>query len=101
MAIIKEDCYGIYVKINGSLYRPNQSVMDNPDQLITGRIINSAFIKNDRVAIRLMKSAPYCKIVKGDYNEIWVSHGSYFDHTKTIPSIRCWRPVNQEIPELI
>jgi hypothetical protein len=89
---IKRDAHGIYVRTDGNLYRPVQTV----DAYPLGRAANlrddgtSVFKEGSQVTARHRSGTPFC-VVKdcAGVEEHWHSHGMYLG----VKSADCWRPV--------
>lgn len=97
---IKFDSHGLYIRTNGSVYRPYRSMYG---YMIKAQNGTSSFVLGDGVTVSHITGTPHCRvkqrITAGDpprIEEIWSSHGEYIGAngypTKDIKSDDCWRP---------
>ena len=85
MALIREDCYGLYVKNGGYIARPVPSEFSDhiPDALNN----NSKYAPGQKIKARHLGGSRLHEV--GD--EIWYNHGCYLDNTRN-NSTDCWEP---------
>ena len=79
---IREDEYSLYLKTNGSIYRPVKTQYS-----VIKITTNSSFFKGDKVKGGMISQSPDCRVGF----EIWTSHGEYtYDNGKHKSSTECW-----------
>lgn len=70
-----EDEHGIFIRINGSIYRPQPTRWSTPPRVVNGLWLSvtgtSYAKKGDRVEAKWINATP-CTVVNG--TELWVSH---------------------------
>jgi len=98
MSKIRRDCYGLYVRTDGSVFRPYETPWSCYDHGAANHGITQ-FSEGEEVTARHMSGTPRAR-VRGkdtadwrDRMEIWHSHGCYYDNNgKLISSEACWTP---------
>lgn len=107
---IKQDSHGLYVKTNGSVFRPIPSKWSSPhpsaiapDNPYNERWRQTLFKEGDAVAARHVSQTIFCRVQDNDRLEFWHSHGSYYteyDKTERRMTIRktdeVWEPKEGE-----
>lgn len=74
---IKSDKHGLYVRTNGTIYRPQTSINSYPTPYNNwGDGIESVMKEGDVVKVGAINQTPFCKIVKNKTEERWNMHES-------------------------
>ncbi len=83
---IRQDSHGLYVRANGSVFRPEKSKSCYPMKyhIQEGYITKLSF--QQEVKVKHISGTPMCSIMVGDRNEVWNSHGSY------LLGVDAWNP---------
>jgi hypothetical protein len=87
---IKRDQYGLFVKTDGSIFRPEPAVSSYPVKGATAGA--SEFNEGDEVEARHMSCTPFARVETEEVTELWHSHGCYYYQGRRLPSIACWKP---------
>lgn len=106
-ARIQQDSHGLYVRTNGTLFRPQRSTKsipvadgaDNFDEYY--RETPTQFSTRELAHIRLFLTCGVLRVVSAsrDLREVWHDHGSYYaDGGGRIPSDQVWSPARQRTP---
>ena len=98
MAKIRRDCYGLYVRTDGSVFRPYETPWSCYGHGTANHGITQ-FGEGEEVTARHMRGTPRAR-VRGedtptwqDRVEIWHSHGCYYDSQGgMLKSEACWTP---------
>lgn len=93
---IRADRHGLYVRTNGSVYRPQKSITSYPTRYSLQHGYDTAFKEGMEVTVQVIRATPFCRVVWMLKGEEWQSHGAYaqlingkFRH---ISSEMCWSP---------
>ena len=93
MPRIKRDSHGLYLRVDGSVFRPELA------RYCEGYVVlsfgSSNLAEGDLVKARHLSQTMLCKVRFGDdvVVETWFSHGSYLDDAlRTIRSDDVWSP---------
>lgn len=92
MPTIKRDSHGLYLRVDGSVFRPERGRYCEGYRMAG----MSNLSEGDLVKARHISQTPLCKVRFGDdvIVEAWCSHGTYFDKTgKIIQSDDVWSPL--------
>lgn len=89
-ATINRDVHGIFVRTNGSVYRPVKTknsypLSPNVNVKDTGM---SYFLTGDKVTVLNVSSTLFCKVRNEKIEEWWHAHGIYIGKKTT----ECWQP---------
>lgn len=91
MTIIKSDAHGMYVRVNGAVYRPVPSVQSYPWPELTNGA--SRHKVGEEVKVRHLVGHPFCRVTDPHVKaitEVWHNHGSYVLPNRK--SYECWMP---------
>lgn len=107
-AKIKQDSHSLYVRTNGSVYRPvpakwsypHPSAIDPADPYKGGRA-TTRFHEGDEVIVSNQEQSPFCTLLKPSiplYTELWHSHGTYYreDLSTLKKSDEVWEPKEEK-----
>ena len=101
MSKIYRDDHSLYVKTNGSYYRPVLTHLDNYDingnvKRIDADFGTSVFTCDSKVKVKMVRYASICSVKSEEVTEYWHTHGEYKDWEKEgmpiIPSNEQWKP---------
>lgn len=90
MTKIRTDAHGVYIRTGGYVFRPVQNryshMLGATDHGVT------SFAPGEVVRARHMAGTPRARVKANGREEIWHSHGCYFDKTdgSIIPSDQLW-----------
>jgi sulfate adenylyltransferase subunit 1 (EFTu-like GTPase family) len=93
---VKQDAYGLYVRTNGSIYRPQLAQYDYMMKVAAGD-----FAAGEAVKVGHISQTPHARVksLDGSKAEVWSAHGTYLKIVKTngaergeIPSHEVWNP---------
>ena len=103
MSRIRKDAHSLYVRINGSVYRPIETPWSYTG--MQGAAIHgiTQFAESEAVKLSHLRGTPHARLrgedtaTRRDRVEIWHSHGSYYDaQGGMLKSEQCWAPVPHE-----
>lgn len=88
---IREDSHGVYVRTNGSVYRPQNSEWCYDTVCALKGV--SMFSVGAAGNVKNLRYTPYAQVSVNNHSEIWYSHGCYYDKQgKIISSELVWSP---------
>ena len=99
MAKIRRDSHSLYVRTNGSVFRPWETPYSyETSQGATQGV--TQFAEGEEVKLGHVNHTPFARLRgddTGDWSnrvELWHSHGDYYDYenNRTIPSDQVWDP---------
>lgn len=94
---IKQDKHGLYIRTNGSIYRPQLSVIHSHQCTSDmDRGDNTEFKNKQEVNAHHISQTPWASLEFEGHKEVWYSHGNYFSPPKGIKTEDCWFPKNIE-----
>lgn len=99
MSRIRQDAHSLYVRINGSVYRPVETPWSYTGMQGAASRGITQFSEGEEVKLSHMRGTPFARL-RGeetptwkDCVELWHTHGSYYDQNgRQIPSDQCWNP---------
>ena len=86
---IRRDCHGLFVRTNGSVFRPQESEHSYYIKHIYPN--ENGFSEGEQARVSFINGSPNCKVVRGDYLEVWYAHGVYGRYGQG-SSENCWDP---------
>jgi hypothetical protein len=92
---IRSDCHGIFVRVNGCIFRPIASTGTYKLFGTTDRG-NSAYTVGQQVKVMHVQHTPFAKICTPGRQEYWHTHGCYLG----MQSTDCWSPVDKAFVHL-
>ncbi len=99
MPTIHQDVNGVFVRTNGSVYRPVKTVHSYPlaAEANVKDASNSVFVVGDKVLVKHRSQSPFCYVRNESrtYLETWHSHGCYMNGSKNISTALCWTPITK------
>ena len=89
-ATVHGDIHGIFVRTNGSVYRPVKTKYSYPlsSKINVKDTGMSYFLTGDKVNVLNVSSTPFCKVRNDKVEEWWHAHGQYLGKKTT----DCWEP---------
>lgn len=92
---IRSDSHGLYVRTNGSVYRPVKAKYSY-STLEASDLGWTIFLESEAVRVSHVSQSPFCRVkhkTNDKMYEFWHSHGSYIGPDgKNINSEFCWQP---------
>ena len=99
MSKIRRDARSLYVRVNGSVYRPYETMWSYTGMPGAATQGVSQFGEGEEVKLSHMRGSPHAKLRgedtadQRDRIEIWHSHGCYYDSQGgMLKSEACWAP---------
>jgi hypothetical protein len=99
MSKIRKDDHSLYVRVNGSVYRPIETPWSYTGMQGAATHGITQFAEGEEVKLSHMRSTPFARLrgaplpTQKDRVELWHSHGSYYDSQgDVLKSEACWAP---------
>jgi hypothetical protein len=99
MSRIRRDAHSLYVRVNGSVYRPIETLWSYTGMQGATTHGVTQFAEGEEVRLSHMRGTSHARLrgedtaTRRDRVEIWHSHGSYYDREgRMLPSDQCWTP---------
>lgn len=97
VAKVAIDKHGVYVKVNGYVYRPQSSKFDKKH---SKRVFVSVLESGTEVKTSKIKATPFASVSVDKVEEWWCSHGPFLGIGGAIPTESLWFPVAIDCTEL-
>ena len=104
MSRIRKDAHSLYVRVNGSVYRPIETPWSYTGMQGAATHGITQFAEGEEVKLSHMRGTPHARL-RGEHTatcqdrrEIWHSHGSYYDSQGgVLKSEQCWAPKDHDL----
>jgi hypothetical protein len=90
VAKVAIDSHGVYVKVNGYVYRPQASKFDRKH---SKRVMVSVLGAGTEVRTLKIKATPFASVSVGEVEEWWCSHGPFLGIGGAVPTESLWFPI--------